>query len=101
MHDFLESLELFGVTEYRSAQFLPVDSVRSGRPGKFRRDGRQQRTARSLQFVDGSIGIEHRYPQITHHARHGRLAHADRTGEAEDGLPLLFFCHDRIRSRNV
>src|SRR5690606_7246101 len=63
-----------------------------GRAGKFRLDRRDQRAARPLELAHLLVGVEHGHALVGEHARDGRLAHADRAGEAE---------HDHGASRAI
>jgi shikimate dehydrogenase len=49
--------------------------------------GRDPAKARALHPPHLGIGIEHRHAAIREHARHGRLAHPDRAGQAQDEGP--------------
>ena len=39
---------------------------------------------RPLQLVHFGIGIEHRHARFAEHLRHGRFAHANRSGQPHD-----------------
>lgn len=84
MHDRLKAAARPGVPEHRRAELRAVDTVRPGRPRKRRLDRRERRAAGPLQPVHLRIGVEHGNARASQHRRDGRLAHADRTGEAED-----------------
>ena len=79
-----EPLEFVLVTEHRRAELLAVDAFRTGCAGKLLFDGFEQCATRPLQLVNGGVGVENRHVEALKHRRDGRLAHADRTGEAEN-----------------
>ena len=64
------------------------DSTPSGPvvPGKCASISATSAPVRPLQPVHRRVGVEHRHAFVGEHPRHGRLAHADRAGEAEDDV---------------
>ena len=69
-----------------SAERGAVDARRAGRAGKARLDRRDDAPGRALQPVDRGVGVEHRHALVGEHRRDGRLAHADRAGEAQASI---------------
>src|SRR3546814_349024 len=84
MDNRLERGEFVAVAEHARAEFLSIDAVRSGGAGKARLDRSDQGAAGPLQPVYLGVGIEHGDAFALKHRRGGRLAHANRAGEAED-----------------
>ena len=72
------------VAEHARAQRLAVEHAVLHHAGKRRLDRRQRRAARRLQGVDGGVGVVHRHAHLPQHPGRGRLAHADRAGQADD-----------------
>ncbi len=73
-----------GSASTRSASAVAVDASGPGRAREMRLDLGDQRAFRALQPVHDGVGVEHRHAFLGEHAGDGRLAHADRAGEAED-----------------
>ena len=63
---------------------VAVDARRRRSCRETRPRSRRPARRRALQPVDLGVGVEHRHAFVREHRRHGRLAHADRAGEAED-----------------
>ena len=79
----LQGPQLRLVAKHRFRQSHAVDSCRACGSGKARLDRCNQRSPRTLQPMNRGIGIEHRHAFFLEHTRHGRLPHADRSGEAK------------------
>jgi hypothetical protein len=84
MQDPLQPAERRRIAEDLAAQRLAVDPVRPGDTGKGRLDRRQRPAARPHQPVDRRVRIIDPAAEPTQHAGRRALAHADRSGEAED-----------------
>ena len=84
VHDCLQTRDRRGVIENARRKLVAVDAGFAARIGKRRLDRLDERSASALQATHDRVGIEHRHAESAQHCRRGRLAHADRAGEAED-----------------
>ena len=84
VNQLFESLQGCRIAKHRRSQLLPVNACAGRRSGEQRFDLLHQSPARSLQLMDGGIGIEQGNPFVDEHLRDGRFSHADRAGQADD-----------------
>src|SRR3546814_1521416 len=84
MHQRFQPLQFYVVTEHPLAERLPVDAARTGGAGKGGFDPGHKLAARTLQAMHFSVSVEDGHAQSPKHIRDRRLAHADRSGEADD-----------------
>jgi hypothetical protein len=83
MDQLFEHQKRLRLAEHPLRQRASDDAFRPGRAGESPLDLGDQRPLRPLQPVDRGVGVEHRHALIGEQASGGRLAHADRSGEAE------------------
>lgn len=83
VHDRLEPGQCLGVAEHPGSQGQAVDRPVAHDPRKRRVDRRDGGTAARQQAVYRGVGVVHRQSQPPQHAGRRRLAHADRSGQAQ------------------
>ena len=84
MDDGFQPREGDRIADDAPAEAHPVDGAVDGHAGKGRLDGGHGGPARRIEGVDGMVGVEDGNAGAGEHRRRRRLAHAERTGEAED-----------------
>jgi len=83
MNRGLDAAEQIRVGQDGGAQSAAIDAVVGDRVGGEGGDGRGAGAAGRVEPVDGGVRIPNRHAERGEHGRRGRLAHADRAGEAE------------------
>ena len=84
MDDGLQSLEAVAILSQDVGQPVPVDGPVPNDAGKGLADGANRRSTRGIEPVHSRIGIPDHGARVRKHGSRGRLAHADRAGEAEN-----------------
>ena len=89
MHDRLEPPDRVRVADQLFAtSFVAIDLAVDRRAGKRRLDRRDRLAL--VEPMHHRVGIVHRHAGLAEESRRGRLAHADRAGEAEDEHHVVF-----------
>lgn len=84
VHDRFKQAQSGEVTKHPRAQGRPVYRPIPHRSGKCLGDSGHGLAAPAHRRVNGSVGIMQRDAEAPKHGRRGALAHADRTGQADD-----------------